>query len=569
MKDMIETEITCLIKQAQCGQTRAFDALVHRFQDRAVGYARSILHDSAAAEDAAQEAFVQAWRDLGQLRDPVAFPVWLRRIIFKHCDRVRRVRHLTLVSFDDAFHIDGGTEPATFLESAQNAQQVRLSLETLPEREREVALLYYLGERDLAEIAAFLGIPRTTVKNRLHAARKRLRKELWEMAETILEKEKPSQREVFTGQVLTRILEEYNQQMKADPHTVDQSLLPQGRDELYAVLSQPGSLKWETIQAGFRLLIRQKDGKATASLLMRYLAQSLDDNHTAWVYCNLPSVLALSGDAAGCVLAFEALERWLPGKRVKLSRQWPYEPMSPDDKGKSYEGEKEIYLLVLGRSTEVASAWRGIWRENEYLNKAESALSTAEIRPDNQWLRFTCHRVITEICESSGKFERSHKHIEEMYRIAEEPTGSEEIPESWLARAIGHDIQLRRRQKDAGGAEQKKIELLDLLAKSGNAEWARGERHDLGCQNIWSGQYQQALPLFEQNATNGGQVNSWGYFMYAVAVWKVTGDRVWTLSLLREACVRDERDWTETFSQQQEFAEVREDPEFLKALQKT
>ncbi len=211
MEDTMQKETGCLVQQAQHGDTSAFDSLVHRFQDRAVGYARSILRDPAAAEDAAQEAFVQAWRDLGQLREPDAFPVWLRRIVFKHCDRVRRSQRLTLVSFDSAFFIIGGAEPAALLETAQDVRQVRSALDALPEREREAALLYYLGERDLAEIAAFLGVPRTTVKNRLHTARKRLRKELWEMAEKILEKEKPSQQEAFAENVLTRILREFSQ----------------------------------------------------------------------------------------------------------------------------------------------------------------------------------------------------------------------------------------------------------------------------------------------------------------------------------------------------------------------
>ena len=115
---------------------------------------------------------------------------------------------------------------------------------------------------------------------------------------------------------------------------------------------------------------------------------------------------------------------------------------------------------------------------------------------------------------------------------------------------------------------RKKQELLNLLARSGNAGWARGERHDLGCQSIWSGQYEQALLLFKQNAETGGQVNPWGYFMYAAAVWKATGDREKTLALLRETTVRDERDMIQMFLNQPEFADVSEDSEFLNVVQK-
>ena len=68
----------------------AFAALVRRFQDMAVGYACSVLKDFQLAEDAAQEAFFEAYRTLGQLREPAAFAGWFRRIVFKQCDRITR-----------------------------------------------------------------------------------------------------------------------------------------------------------------------------------------------------------------------------------------------------------------------------------------------------------------------------------------------------------------------------------------------------------------------------------------------------------------------------------------------
>ncbi|MES2462044.1 MAG: sigma-70 family RNA polymerase sigma factor [Armatimonadota bacterium] len=558
----MQKETVCLIRQAQQGDTQAFDVLVHRFQDRAVGYARSILHDSAAADDAAQEAFVQAWRDIAQLREPDAFPVWLRRIVFKHCDRTRRSQHLTLVSFDNAFHIAGGAEPAVFLETSQDALQVRDALDALPEREREAALLYYLGERDLAEIAAFLGVPRTTIKNRLHAARKRLRKELWEMAEEILEKEKPSKDEAFAENVLARILAEFNRQMRADPRTADRSLLRDGREKLDAALSEPWPLDRETVSAGFHILYKQDDLKA--------LAQPLDDSHTVWVYFHLANSLACSGDVSGAVLAHEAFENWLPGKKPRLARNWPYSAPAESTAEPCYEGEKDILLFTLGKSMEFARAWRSVWREDEYLAKVDAALGSADVKPNNQWPRFACLRMAATICETSGKFARSRGYVNKMYEIAAEPPGGEDAPESWRARAIGHDIQLRRSQHDEEGATQKTEEMAELVAsaeESGGPEWARGQRHDLGCKYILLGYYDRALPLFELNAARGGQANAWGYLMHGAAVWKVTGDRDRTIYLLRMASAYKNRDMTALFLNQSAFAEVKEDAEFLKAVQ--
>ena len=109
----MEARLICLVARAQRGDTTAFDQLVRQFQDAVIAYARSILRNPVAAEDAAQEAFVQAWRDLPRLSDPGAFPAWLRRIVFKYCDRIRRSERLPIVSLDAAFSVAGGLEPRT------------------------------------------------------------------------------------------------------------------------------------------------------------------------------------------------------------------------------------------------------------------------------------------------------------------------------------------------------------------------------------------------------------------------------------------------------------------------
>jgi hypothetical protein len=175
--------------------------------------------------------------------------------------------------------------------------------------------------------------------------------------------------------------------------------------------------------------------------------------------------------------------------------------------------------------------------------------------------------MATVVCEAGGQFERSQGYIQQMYRLAQEPSGGEETPEAWLARAIGHDIQLRRCRKDDKGAAEKMDEMAEMLASAEDTGWARGQRHDLGCKYIWNNQYENALLLFERNDASGGQVNGWGYLMHALAVWKTMGDRARTLDLLREAPARENRDMTETFLSQPGFADVKEDAEFLGAVQ--
>ena len=85
-------ELTQLVISARAGDHVAYEKIVRRFQDMAVGYGFAVLRDMHLAEDAAQEAFVNAYADLPALQDPAAFPGWFRRIVHKQVDRVRRRR---------------------------------------------------------------------------------------------------------------------------------------------------------------------------------------------------------------------------------------------------------------------------------------------------------------------------------------------------------------------------------------------------------------------------------------------------------------------------------------------
>src|SRR6185503_9563671 len=91
-----------IVARAREGEADAFGVLVRRFQDMAVGYGYSILHDFQLAEDAAQEAFFEAYRTLPKLREPAAFAGWFRRIVFKQCDRITRRRVVETVPLDGA-----------------------------------------------------------------------------------------------------------------------------------------------------------------------------------------------------------------------------------------------------------------------------------------------------------------------------------------------------------------------------------------------------------------------------------------------------------------------------------
>src|ERR1044071_5820168 len=86
-----------LILRTRGGDEDAYGEIVRRFQDMAVGYGYAMLRDFQSAEDAAQEAFLEAYRSLSNLREPAAFPGWFRRIVFKQCDRIFRRKTVNTV----------------------------------------------------------------------------------------------------------------------------------------------------------------------------------------------------------------------------------------------------------------------------------------------------------------------------------------------------------------------------------------------------------------------------------------------------------------------------------------
>jgi len=201
-----EEMAAALVRRAQMGEITAFAALVRRFQDRAVAYGASILGDFALAEDAAQEAFLEAYQCLPALREPAAFAGWLRKIVFKQCDRLTRGKHVRTLPIEAATDVAAPQPgPAEIAESRQRQARVREAVQSLPPGERAAVTLFYMGTYSQREVAEFLGVPASTVKNRLHSARARLKERMMAMLEDDLREARPSKDDAFVARVQENI----------------------------------------------------------------------------------------------------------------------------------------------------------------------------------------------------------------------------------------------------------------------------------------------------------------------------------------------------------------------------
>lgn len=176
---MERVDLTPWVERARAGDEGAFERIVAATWASSVALARVLLaEEHRDAEDAVQEAYCQAWQALPGLRSPAAFRSWLRRITVREAARCRRrASAATLGASDTA---DSSSTPdlgERLPPQAPNQQDgdVARALARLPERQRAVL---YLGEIEGltdAEVAASLGIRRSTVRVHRQRGRRRLR----------------------------------------------------------------------------------------------------------------------------------------------------------------------------------------------------------------------------------------------------------------------------------------------------------------------------------------------------------------------------------------------------------
>jgi RNA polymerase sigma-70 factor (ECF subfamily) len=169
-----------LVVRARAGDLDAFARLVQQTQAMAYAVAKGVLRDAALAEDAAQEAYLRAFRRLGDLEDAGAFPGWLRRIVITVALNMRRAHRVTFLPLDtlDVPVLDEAETSWTELQRRQLAG----ALMTLTAGERLLCDRRYHGRWTTARLAREAGVEETVIRKRLQRIREKLRTEI-EVAE--------------------------------------------------------------------------------------------------------------------------------------------------------------------------------------------------------------------------------------------------------------------------------------------------------------------------------------------------------------------------------------------------
>ena len=175
-----QIDIVGLVTRAQGGDRQAYSELYKRFQPRVYAVALACLRDPQEAQELTHDVLVQAFEKLGQLRQPAAFPGWLRQMaVHMGINRVSRRGQSTYAT---AVVLDEMTAPSASpleqLMSREQVAQVRQSLARLKPLDRDTLLAFYYEGQSLETISQQAAAPVGTIKRRLHVARQRLRQEL-------------------------------------------------------------------------------------------------------------------------------------------------------------------------------------------------------------------------------------------------------------------------------------------------------------------------------------------------------------------------------------------------------
>ena len=166
-----------LISRARGGDKEAFGALVEQYRDNVYRLAYRMCGNAYDADEAAQEAFVAAWRALPNFRGDAKFSTWLYRLTTNAAIDVmrREKRHQTVGDGEMIEVADDADSPQETVERTEQQEAVQKALATLSEEYREVLLLRYMEELDYAEIAEVLQLPSGTVKSRINRAKAALK----------------------------------------------------------------------------------------------------------------------------------------------------------------------------------------------------------------------------------------------------------------------------------------------------------------------------------------------------------------------------------------------------------
>ena len=560
-----------LIRRILAGDAAAFGILVEKYQKSLHAHVWRKIGDYHYAEDITQDAFLQAYKKLSTLKNPNQFAGWLYVIANRLCiDWVRKQKSIqqrnpAMQSLEDTRLEEIENSSWTHyiseqrgIESAEYRHElVQKLLEKLPENERATVTLFYFDEMSTEEIGKFLGASTNTIASRLHRARKRLQTDQEHLAQEVLEDVQLSEnlKEAIVKQLesIQSTFDAFMAQAKSDP-TSGADILTAAHDQVEEALK--GEITSELAHLAHEIYkYMGKPGiEKNISLHRRYLNVASDNKERFWSHRQLSVNLAMLGWSR------EAIE-----EQVRLYH-WACKYMSDAD-----------VLYVLSSCLEHAGCWKDEDRVDDWIQLYNDASQRLENPELSRYDRCNFLQIGSEILRAYGRGDETLLGMEKLERINTKPDW-EHYFRFWLAVRTNW-LLVYSGQEDWDRFDQALTEVRTFIegemekrdaghsVNLGNLHWAA---HDIGCCLVWLQKYNEAK-RFLQVAIDLDNVNDYGHFMLAVSTWVSERNREKTLHHLKLAHEIVLAPWNrgkyyQMFLRTPEFADVKDDPEFLKAL---
>ncbi|MAP54543.1 RNA polymerase sigma factor [Altibacter sp.] len=167
-----------LVEQCRQRNRKAQLKLYEQYCDGMFIVAHRYLRDTAAAEDAMQEAFIKAFQKLHQYKGDVTFGAWLKRIVINTCLDSIKARKMQLYAINEEVMSITEEEAGWQVADETTYEEVLQAIEKLPDNYRTVVQLYLLEGYDHQEIAEILGISESASRTNLHRGKIQLKEQL-------------------------------------------------------------------------------------------------------------------------------------------------------------------------------------------------------------------------------------------------------------------------------------------------------------------------------------------------------------------------------------------------------
>jgi RNA polymerase sigma-70 factor (ECF subfamily) len=168
-----------VVRAVLAGDIERYAELVRRYRDRYARYAARMLGSIDAAEDAVQDAFIRAYDQLSQCRDPDNFAGWFFLILRNRCFAEQRRNHRAGSVTPEMLDVASPREaPDGAMERSETRRALGRALQKLTQEQRDVFVLKHIEGMSYEQIATMIGASVPSLKMRMHRAYDRLREEM-------------------------------------------------------------------------------------------------------------------------------------------------------------------------------------------------------------------------------------------------------------------------------------------------------------------------------------------------------------------------------------------------------